>query len=115
MNENKALEENVTPEAIVPEAAAEETVAAPEGAPAVVQMVALTEEAEALPAMPAVEAMAEPVITTQPEAEPAAGVEEAPAVGSGSGRCGSGFSGCGCGEYSAGEEASAGDSVDALD
>ena len=81
MNENKAPEENVTPEAIVPEAAAEETVAAPEGAPAVVQMVALTEEAEALPAMPAVEAMAEPVITTQPEAEPAAGVEEAPAVG----------------------------------
>ncbi len=80
MDENKAPEEDVAPEATVPEAAAEETVAAPEGAPAVVQMVALTEEAEALPAMPAVEAMAEPVITTQPEAEPVAGVQEASAV-----------------------------------
>ena len=80
MNEDKAPEENVTPEAVAPEAAAEEMVAAPEGAPAVEQMVALTEEAEALPVMPIADVVADSVITTQPEPEPAATVEEAPEV-----------------------------------
>jgi thiosulfate reductase cytochrome b subunit len=76
MNEDKAPEENVTPETIAPEAAAEETVAALEGAPAVAQIVAMAEDAEALPEMAEVDAVAEPVV----EASAEAAVEEPPEV-----------------------------------
>ena len=48
-NDERRRMRRSAPEAIAPEAAAEETVAAPEGAPAVAQMVAMAEEAEALP------------------------------------------------------------------
>ncbi len=74
MNENKIPDENpkadekVGPEPVISEAAAEETVASPEGAPAVAQIVAMTEEAEALPEMAEADAVAEPVIEAKAEA-----------------------------------------------
>jgi thiosulfate reductase cytochrome b subunit len=73
-NDEKTPDEKVAPDAIAPVAGAEETVGAPEGAPAVVQMMAMAEEAEAVPAIAAADTAAEPVT----EAETAAVVEEAP-------------------------------------
>jgi thiosulfate reductase cytochrome b subunit len=73
MDEKNTPDEDVTPEAIVPDAAAEETASAAEGAPAVAQILAMTEEAEASPAMPA-DVVAEPMT----EAEVDAATEEAP-------------------------------------
>ena len=59
-----------------PEAAVEETVAAPEAAPAIVQMVAMAEEAEALPETSEADAVAEPVVEAKVKAE----AEETPAA-----------------------------------
>jgi thiosulfate reductase cytochrome b subunit len=74
MNENLSPDEK--PPMAEPEAAVEETVAAPEGAPAVAQIVAMAEDAEALPKIAEVDAVAEPVV----EANAEAAVEEAPEV-----------------------------------
>ncbi len=77
MNENLSPDEDAPViELEAPEAAVEETVATPEGTPAIVQMVAMAEEADALPPMPEADAAAEPVIEAKME-EP---VEEAPVV-----------------------------------
>ncbi len=74
MDEKNVPDEGVAPDAIAPEAAAEETVAAPEGAPAIAQMVAMSEEAEVLPAISAVDAVDDPVIETEAEPEEALAV-----------------------------------------
>lgn len=65
MNDEKMPDERVAPDATGAEAAAEETVAAPEGAPAVSQMTALVEEAEAAPTMAAVDTVVEPVVAAE--------------------------------------------------
>jgi hypothetical protein len=71
MGTKTTADENIDPEAIAPKAAAEEAVAAPEGSPAVVQIVALAEESEALPEAQTVDGpiapAAEPVLEAKVE------------------------------------------------
>ena len=75
MDETRVPNEDADPDALAPEAAAaEETVAAPEGAPSIVQIVGLAEEAEAFQGESGFEAVGDRVI----ERETAAVVEEAP-------------------------------------
>jgi thiosulfate reductase cytochrome b subunit len=73
MDDDKIPDKVVAPDAIAPDAAAEETVAAAEGAPAIAQIVAMAEEAEASPKIPVADEPAQPVFATNVEA-----VEEAP-------------------------------------
>ncbi len=74
MDEKNVQDDSVDPDAIVPEAAAEESVLTPEGAPAIVQIVAMAEEAEASPQTSEADAVAKPMI----EAERDAAVQETP-------------------------------------
>jgi thiosulfate reductase cytochrome b subunit len=72
MDEDKRPEESAAPDAAMPESAVEETVAAPEGAPAVAQMAAWIEDAEALPAASDTEAIGDLAVARAEAVEAAA-------------------------------------------
>ena len=70
MDEKTLPDENPDSDAIAAESAAEETASAPEGAPAVAQMIAFTEEAEAPPATPVVDEAVKLMVPVAEEEEP---------------------------------------------